>query len=159
MKRTAWLRKPYNAQGKAKPKKTIKAKVKKLSTSKLKKKLDAIFSQYIRQKYADSEGMVTCFTCPTKKHWKEMQCGHFISRSYLATRFDEDNCRPQDVGCNIFGNGKTVEFAKQLELTLGFGTVEKLFKKAREITRDFPYEVMIEVYKDKLLTLSPLLNN
>ena len=43
------------------------------------KKLDKVFSEYIRQKYADSFGMVSCFTCDARKHWKDMQNGHFIS--------------------------------------------------------------------------------
>lgn len=153
MKRTGFkqkLRKPLKRTAFKRKIKTKKPKIKNL-----KKKLDEVFSKYIRQKYADSEGMVECYTCPTKKHWKEMQCGHFISRSYLATRFDEDNCRPQDVGCNVFGNGKAVEFARKLADELGDGTVEKLFRRARQITKDFPYEEKIKEYEEKINNLSP----
>ena len=48
--------------------------------SKLKKKLDVLFSQYIRRKNADHLGRVKCFTCGVEKHWKEQQAGHFQSR-------------------------------------------------------------------------------
>ena len=49
----------------------------------LTKKLDTIFSEYIRRKDANKNGLVECFTCGVIKYWKGegMQCGHFISRS------------------------------------------------------------------------------
>lgn len=134
-------------------------KPKKPKITSLKKKLDAMFSQYIRRKYADENGQVKCYTCPKVAHHKEMQCGHFISRSYLATRFVEDNCRPQCVGCNVFGNGQTVEFARRLELDVGEGTTIRLYKKAQEITKDYPYEEKIKEYTEKLSTLQTPLND
>ena len=41
--------------------------------SKLKKKLDKVFSEYIRRRNADHLGFITCFTCGVKRHWKENQ--------------------------------------------------------------------------------------
>lgn len=134
----------YNLQVK---KSTKIKKPKKKTTSQLKKLLDKEFSIYIRNKYAKN-GMVACYTCGAIKSISEMQCGHFISRSYLATRFEEDNCKVQCVGCNVFGNGKPVEFARKLELEKK-GIVAKLYKKAQEITKYFPYEKKIEYYKQK----------
>lgn len=126
---------------------------KKLTSAKLKKKLDAIFSKYIRQKYAGGDGTITCFTCNKRLSIKESQCGHFVRRQYLATRFSEENCRPQCVGCNIFGDGKTVEFARRLEEEKK-GIVQKLYKEAQKITKDFPYEEKIEYYKKELEKLT-----
>lgn len=123
-------------------------KPKKLTTSQLKKKLDKVFSIYIRNKYAIN-GYVQCYTCGVTKSISEMQNGHFISRSYLATRYDEDNCRPQDIGCNIFGNGRPVEFARKLELE-NKGIVAKLYKKAQQITKDYPYQKQIEYYEERI---------
>ncbi len=60
-----------------------------------KKKLDTIFSIYIRTKHSDCDGVVKCFTCGASKVIKKIQNGHFVSRQYLATRWEEDNCRPQ----------------------------------------------------------------
>ena len=60
-----------------------------------KKKLDEVFSKYIRLKYAMPNGMCQCISCGSFKHWKEIQNGHYMSRRYMSTRFDEDNCRPQ----------------------------------------------------------------
>ena len=84
------------------------------SISKLKKELDKWFSLFIRLRNAtDHEGLCQCFTCGCVKYYKKgMQCGHFQSRSFLATRFDEENCQPQCVGCNMFkqGEGDRVDF-------------------------------------------------
>ena len=41
------------------------------TVSKLKKKLDAIFSKYIRLKDADKNGYVKCYTCGVKKYWEK----------------------------------------------------------------------------------------
>ncbi len=76
---------------------------------------DAIFSQYIRLKYADKDGIVACFTCGNKKHWTLMQNGHYIKRGHLCLRFDERNCRPQDHDCNEFKAGNLAEYTTRLE--------------------------------------------
>lgn len=123
--------------------------MKKKTTSQLKKKLDQIFSQYIRQKYASKSGEVKCYTCPLMGHYKDFQCGHFVSRSHLATRFDEKNVRVQCRGCNIFGYGRTAIFASNLEKEEK-GIVAKLYQKAQEITKYYPYEEKIEEYQEKL---------
>ncbi len=128
-------------------------KPKKKTTSQLKKLLDKTFSEYVRRKNANEEGLVKCYTCSKVIPWKEIQCGHFISRSYLATRFDEDNTRPQCVGCNIFGGGRGVDFGRRLEIDVGVGTITRLYKKAQEITKYFPYEEKIKEYQEKIKQL------
>lgn len=121
--------------------------MKKKTTAQLKKILDQVFSQFVRQKYADEDGMVDCWTCSKRLHWKEMQNGHFVSRQHLATRYSEDNCRPQCVGCNVFGGGKVSVFAERLERELGEGTVSRLYREANRITKDYPYLEKIAHYK------------
>ena len=120
------------------------------STSKLKKQLDTLFSQYIRRKYADENGNVSCYTCGYKAHYKKMQNGHLVSRYYLATRFDEDNCRPQCYTCNMFRNGMIPHFSARIEKELGEGTTHRLYRKAQEITKDYPYLEKIAHYKSEL---------
>lgn len=97
------------------------------------KKLDTIFSQYIRQKYADNFGMVSCYTCGSRKHWKDMQNGHYISRGNMATRWLEENCRVQCVGCNVFKNGNYVEYSSRLIEEIGLKKYKELVKKKYEI--------------------------
>lgn len=84
------------------------------SLSKYKKELDNVFSKYIRKKYADKNGYVKCYTCSVVKPISEMQNGHWIPRNNLSTRFSEENCRPQCVGCNMFNKGRPDVFAVNL---------------------------------------------
>jgi hypothetical protein len=84
------------------------------TTAWYKKELDRIFSLHIRNKYADDNGYVKCFTCNVIKPIKEMQNGHWIPRNNLATRFSEENCRPQCVSCNMFNKGRPDVFAVNL---------------------------------------------
>lgn len=127
------------------------------TTSRLKKDLDSIFSRYIRLTYADADGFVNCYTCPKRLFWKEIQNGHFISRGYLATRFSEDNCRPQCVGCNMFGGGKQVEFSRKLELEKK-GITLRLYREAQKTMKNFPYQEKLEFYKEKLKPFSHFLS-
>ena len=112
------------------------------------KKLDTVFSLYIRQRYADKNGMVKCCTCSTVKHWKEMDCGHFMSRKYMSTRYDEDNCSTQCKSCNVFRYGEAYLFSK----FLGSRLSEKLYKKSRKTKKyaNVDLEEMIEIYKKKV---------
>lgn len=97
-----------------------------------KKKLDAVFSKYIRQKYADSFGIVKCYTCPKAAPISELQCGHFVPRQYLSLRWDERNCRPQCYACNMLYNGQPSAFAARLEAETP-GIVKELEGKRKEI--------------------------
>jgi len=81
-------------------KKKTKPKRQKLST--LVDKADKLASQYIRQKYADHAGYVTCISCDTVLHWKDAHCAHFIERGKKLTRWLEENLHPACCGCNTF---------------------------------------------------------
>lgn len=126
-----------------------KKKKKPPSLTKLKKEADRVFSLHIRQKYANKEGIVKCYTCSYVGHWKKMQNGHLVSRFYLATRYDPRNCRPQCITCNIWRNGRTPEFALNLQKELGPGIVEDLYAEARVLTKNFDYQAVIDLYKEK----------
>ena len=126
-----------------------------MSKSKLVKKLDAVFSKYIRWKYADHNGYVECYTCGTFKHVKEMQCGHFMSRRHYSTRWSEDNTRPQCVKCNMFEQGNQYIFGKKLEAELGedFNKLLRLKNQTAKYSKA-DYEYLIDLYKDKLKLLT-----
>jgi len=113
--------------------------------------LDAIFSQYIRCKYADKEGMVECFTSGKKYHWTKIQNGHFIPRANLGTRWMEANCRPQSEHDNCLLSGNLEVFEKNLEKEHK-GIVDYLQGTARQIakpTREELKHLIIE-YRSKL---------
>jgi len=131
------------------PSKTIPKSKKKPSRSKLVKKLDAIFSQYIRLK--DSvDGYATCFTCGKKDHWKKLQNGHFQSRKHYATRWDEQNCQVQCAGCNVFRYGEQFLFAKYLDERFYAGLSDELYFKSKQIVKfsNIEIEDMILKYKN-----------
>lgn len=94
--------------------------------------LDIIFSQLIRLKDAYADGMVKCYTCDEVKHWKYMQCGHFVKRGNMTTRYSEKNTRPQCKNCNEHKDGNEKVFAEQLEAEEP-GIVEILREQGREV--------------------------
>lgn len=78
---------------------------------------DKWFSKYIRLKYAGKDGYVKCYTCPATHRWDsghKVNCGHFMSRGKYATRWHEDNARPQCVGCNKYKSGQQYIFGQNL---------------------------------------------
>jgi len=123
--------------------------------SKLKKKLDSLFSQYTRLRNADHLGRVKCFTCGVEKHWKEQQAGHFQSRSHHSTRWDEVNVQVQCVKCNMFRQGEQYKFGMYLDQKYGEGTAEELEIRSKTIVKlnRTDYEEAIEKYKQKIKEL------
>lgn len=116
--------------------------MKKLKTiPKLKKELDSIFSRFIRLRNADDDGYVSCVTCLKVDHWKNLQCGHFMSRRHSSTRWDEDNCQVQCYSCNVMQQGKQYEFSKWLDKTFGEGKSDELLIKSRESRKFDRYEL------------------
>jgi len=126
-----------------------------MSTTILKKKLDTIFSTYIRLKYADEDLNVKCFTCDKVYHYKKIQNGHFYSRSILSLRWDEQNCRPQCYGCNIARSGNYIEYYKRLEKEIGKGGMDYLEYKRHQIKKmnKLDYQIYIDTYTQKVAEL------
>ena len=72
----------------------------KLST--LQAKADTLASRYIRQKFADHTGSVTCVSCQKVLPWGEAHCAHFVERGKMATRWLEENLMVACPGCNVY---------------------------------------------------------
>jgi len=125
---------------------------KKLSRSKLVKKLDTVFSKYIRISSADKSGYCTCVTCGVVKHWKEIQAGHFMSRKHYSTRWDERNVKSQCIGCNMFKQGEQYKYS----LFLGKDEAEVLYLKSKETVKFTNYELeeMIKDYSNRLKSIT-----
>lgn len=111
-------------------KKRVERKKKSESISVLKKKLDTIFSLYIRLRNADSNGMVECFTSKEVMHYKKAHAGHYVSRRHLSTRWDETNVQVQSVKENIYNQGNAPMFAIVLDEKFGNGTAKSLVEKS-----------------------------
>ena len=136
--------------------KTIPKSKKKISRSKLVKKLDTVFSQYIRLRDADHSGFTSCFTCGKKDHWKRLQNGHFQSRRHYATRWDERNCQVQCSGCNVFKYGEQFLFAKALDEKYYAGISDELYVTAQSIVKfsNLDIELLIKKYQELVKELS-----
>ena len=129
----------------------------KKTVSKLKKELDKWFSLYIRLRDATDEGLVQCFTCGKVAHYKtgSMQNGHFQSRRFMSTRFDEENCQIQCVKCNMFEQGQQYQFGLQLDAKYGEGTADELIflaHKTVKFTRS-DYDDKLSYYKSAVQNL------
>lgn len=125
---------------------------KKPTRSKLVKKLDTVFSQYIRRSNADNNGYCTCVTCNKTFHWKEIQAGHFMSRKHYSTRWDERNVKTQCVACNVYRAGEQYKYS----IFLGSELANDLYLKSKELVKFTNYELedMINDYSDKLKKLT-----
>lgn len=116
------------------------------------KKLDSVFSEYIRTKNVDSYGFTHCFTCNCKDYWYNLQCGHFISRKYFGTRWDENNARPQCKKCNCFLNGNLNIFSEKLLNEIGKKEYELLFEKSHKIAKITAKDMgkLVNVYNNRV---------
>jgi hypothetical protein len=125
---------------------------KKENKTNLIKKLDTLFSQYIRQSKSDSFGNTTCITCGKIENWKNQDCGHFMSRTNMSTRWDERNVDTQCRYCNRYCQGKQFEFS----LKIGKELSEELYLLSKQTKKWSLDEIkdMIEQYKDKLKEFS-----
>lgn len=120
-----------------KPKKNIKRKT-------LIKKLDAAFSQYIRWRDADADGLVKCITCDTKKHVSKMHCGHLFSRRYYSIRWHPKNSAGQCPSCNLYDQGRQWVMAKEIDKKHGEGTAEGMHQRTQD-SRKYTNEELIQL--------------
>jgi hypothetical protein len=119
----------------------------------LKKKLDAIFSQFIRLFYADENGFVKCYTCGAIHHWTKIQNGHLFSRARLATRYDLMNCRPQCCGCNVMAHGNYQVYFPKIIKEIGQSEFEQLEQRSMEAVK-----ISTGQYQDLIMNYTRLAN-
>lgn len=114
----------------------------------LRHKADQLFSKAIRYRDGELRGDIwwcLCITCDTWKPMGIMHAGHFMSRRFPSTRWDEENVNAQCAGCNMFGGGEQYKYSLALDIKYGDGTAEKLALQAQEyfkVTRQFLEQVI-----------------
>ena len=81
-----------------------------------------------------------------------MQCGHFFSRRYYATRWDENNVRVQCVSCNVFHEGEKIIFTQKLFKEIGVEKMQLLGIKKNNIVNMgiFELKTLITLYENKI---------
>lgn len=132
--------------------KYAKTKTKYPSLRILKARLWKLTSILVRRRGADSEGYNNCFTCGARKHWKELQAGHF---KHNRLDYDFRNLKPQCVQCNKWGRGKLDVYGLRLAEQHGIAWVQKLEYDSRQQTFFTPSELtlLIDDYKKKTADL------
>jgi hypothetical protein len=114
------------------------------------KEADKWFSKYIRLRDSKN-GIGTCITCHRKKDWKYMDCGHYIKRQHISTRYDEQNCNIQCKHCNAFEQGANEKYKVAIDIKYGKGVADELELKkqmrAKLSTKDLLF--IADYYKSK----------
>lgn len=152
----------YTYQCWSKPKTKPKARrtIKKVSSTdlsyrrKIIAELDRITSIVVRQRGCDRNGYNTCYTCGAKYHWKDLDCGHYIKRGYMQTRWELANLRPQCRHCNRILSGNYSIYERKIRQELGTDEVQKLWDRAYKTDKISTIELELLLTKMKKLLLS-----
>lgn len=124
-------------------------KRKKTAKQKARDNADLWFSRFIRCKYNfqilnDGTLLCKCIITGTIKEAKKMDNGHCFSRKFLLTRYEEDNCRPQNRSSNRFsGEADHYKFRDNLLEEIReerFNRLDKLRKQEGPDTEQFYQE-------------------
>ncbi len=126
--------------------------------SNLKATLDRWFSLYIRLRDSDANGFGRCISCGKPVHYKEADCGHFINRQHMNTRYDERNCNLQCRSCNRFDEGNNEGYRRGLILKYGEEVVNHLYLK-KHIFRKysvFELKAIADYFREKFNELKKI---
>lgn len=77
-----------------------------------------------------------CVTCNSTEN---PQCGHFVGRIFINTRWDLTNCHRQCSGCNFMHENDSMPYTLFI---------------ARKYGPDYPAELSVKAHKTKVLTRS-----
>jgi len=119
---------------------------KKKSIAKQVEEVAVLVQKYVRLKAADDDGWVSCVTCGDRRQWNDqMDGGHFIERSYLATKLMEENIHPQcKTGNGPFGTtpkGNLGAYTLFMEDTYGREFIDELEVIRQESRKYYTSEV------------------
>lgn len=122
----------------------------------LKEKLDRVFSQYIRLRdMIGNTRTFQCISCGKIKPINQADCGHYINRQHMSTRYNEMNCNAQCRSCNRFDEGNMQGYRSHLVWKYGENKVlllESMKYETRKYT-EFEYKALIEHYKKEVKRL------
>lgn len=122
---------------------------KKSCKSDLVKKLDKVFSMYIRLRDTMPNGYFKCISCSQIKPFEQGDNGHYVNRQHMSLRFSEVNCNMQCRKCNRFDEGNIMGYRQGLLKKYGEQRVVLLEAQKHESKHwaDFELEAMIKHYK------------
>ena len=120
------------------------------STKSLRNKLWKLVSEYVRRKDCDENGYTVCYTCGNRKHWKELDCGHYIHKDCLD--FEVNNLHPQCTVCNRHWHGRLDVYGENLRKEIGEEEISLMRRRSKQVKKFAIQELeeMIETYKQTL---------
>ena len=119
------------------------------------KKLDRVFSEFIRLRDTMPNGMFRCISCGKIKPYSQADCGHYHSRTHMSTRFDEENANAECRSCNRFCADHLVGYRKNLIAKIGEHRYNVLEWRAHQTKKwsDFELKELIKNYQSKIKDL------
>lgn len=127
------------------------------SVSSLEKKLDRIYSRFIRLRDTEAYGFRygKCISCGRVKPFDELDCGHFHSRIHRNTRYDEDNTHAECRYCNRMSADHLIKYQENLIKKIGQKRFDLLRVKASMSCKRtaFELELLIKEYEKKVKEL------
>lgn len=123
--------------------------------SALKIKLDVVFSEFIRLRDSKADGTFQCISCGRTLSYNQADCGHYINRKHMSTRFSEMNCNAQCRSCNRFDEGNIQGYRRGLIGKHGESAVILLEARKNQVNKiaDYEYQTMISHYRKEIKRL------
>ena len=127
----------------------------KRKSNSLMNKLDAVFSEFIRLRDSRDDGTFVCISCGRILPYEQADCGHYINRKHMSTRFSEKNCNAQCRSCNRFDEGNIQGYRRGLVAKYGEPAVLMLEASKNRINKiaEFEYRAMIDHYRKEVKRL------
>jgi hypothetical protein len=106
-----------------------------------------------RMQEADFDGNCTCVTCGKVDHWKNMDGGHYISRTWTRYKLESlclggefENIWPQCKGCNRFDHRIHDDYAAFMRGQYGEEYMDTVSQRKRD-TKKYTKPEIIEIIK------------
>lgn len=120
------------------------------------KKLDKVFSAYVRLRDVMPNGCFRCISCGQIKTFDQADCGHYFSRTHMATRWDPDNAHAECQFCNRVRSDHLIGYRQNLVYKIGLERINRIEMLARSQKHWLPSELkkMIDYYTSEVKRLS-----
>jgi hypothetical protein len=117
-----------------------KYKTKKHGVSWWKTKCWTLFSEIVRDQGCE-RGYGNCVTCGKRKHFSELQAGHFIQGRHNSILFDFRGCHPQCFHCNIGLKGNVLNYYDYMKAKYGMKVINELRRLDKQTKQFKVYEL------------------
>ena len=117
---------------------------KRKSNAKILDECAVLMQKIVRMKAAihAKSAYIHCVTCGKQDHWKSMQGGHWISRTWTVHKVCEENIHPQCVSCNKYRPERVADDYTMFMVDMyGIDWVEDMVRAKHEICKRSRQEI------------------